>query len=231
MATRGTSARPVGLRLAAAAQAAEAVAMGAVAVFAVVVTADGHNLQLGNEIGLTLLAFLTAAGLAAFAVGLYRGRPWSRTPVVLTQLFVGGYGLYLVAHHRIGWGLPALLVAVGCLAGLFTPASLQALNRPAPPEPADDQPAKIQPAKIQPAKSRPASNQPAKSRPASNQPAKSRPASNQPAKSRLASNQPAKSRSANSLPADGQPAKIQSAKSRPASNQPAKRQPAKKAAR
>src|SRR5271168_623417 len=61
------------LRLAAAAQAAEAVAMGAVAVFAVVVTADGHNLQLGNEIGLTLLAFLTAAGRPHAAV---RGGLW-----------------------------------------------------------------------------------------------------------------------------------------------------------
>jgi hypothetical protein len=182
MATRGTSGRPVGLSLAAAAQAAEAVAVGVAAVFAAVVTADGHNFQLGSEIGLTLLAFLTAAGLAAFAVGLYRGRPWSRTPVALTQVFTGGYGLYLVAHHRIGWGVPALLVAVGCLAGLFTPASLQALNRPAPPEPANDQAAKVQPPKVQPPKSRPANSQAAKSLPGNGQPAKRQPTRNQPAK-------------------------------------------------
>ena len=211
MATRGTSGRPVGLRLAAAAQAAEAVAVGVAAVFAAVVTADGHNFQLGNEIGLTVLAFLTAAGLAAFAVGLYRGRPWSRTPVALTQLFVGGYGLYLVAHHRIGWGGPALLVAVGCLAGLFTPASLQALNRPAPSEPANDQPATIQPATIQPPKVQPANDQRAKV---------------QPPKAQPANDQRAKVQSPKSRPASGQPAKRQ-----PTGNQPAKRQPAKRAAR
>jgi hypothetical protein len=136
MATRTTDARPVGLRVAAAAQAVEAAGVAAAAVFAAVVTADGHNYQLGSEIGLTLIAFAAASGLAAFAVGLMGARPWTRTPVVMTQLLVIGAGLYLVGDHQLGWGVPALLIAVICLAGLFTPASLRALNRPpvtAPP--------------------------------------------------------------------------------------------------
>src|ERR1700683_1776494 len=117
-ATRETSARPVALRLAAAAQALEAVAVAAGAVVAAVVTADGRNFQLGSEIGLTLFAFVTAAGLVAFAVGLNRARPWSRTPAAITQLFVGGYALYLISRHLYGWGVPALLLAVVCPAGV-----------------------------------------------------------------------------------------------------------------
>jgi hypothetical protein len=151
MATRATDARPVALRVAAAAQAAEAVGLAVAAVFAAVATADGKSYQLASGIALTLIAFGTAAGLAAFAVGLDRSRPWSRTPVVMTQLFVAGAGLYLLTGHRYGWGGPALLLAFGCLASLFTPASLRALNRPSGP-PAKSQPAKSQPAKRQPAK-------------------------------------------------------------------------------
>jgi hypothetical protein len=159
-ATRETGARPVALRLAAAAQAVEAVAVAAGAVVAAVITADGRNFQLGSEIGLTLVAFLTAGGLVAFAVGLNRARPWSRTPVAVTQLFVGGYAWYLIGRHLYGWGVPALLLAVACLAGLFTPASLQALNRPIPPPPTGTQPRTStqqatktqQPAKTKPAR-------------------------------------------------------------------------------
>src|ERR1017187_7841864 len=180
MATQPTGTSGVALRLAAAAQAAEAVGMGVAAVFAAVSTADGQSYQQASGIaltliafgtaaalaalavgldrarpwsrtpvvmtqlfvggagmylliGLTLIAFGTAAALAALAVGLDRARPWSRTPVVMTQLFVGGAGMYLLIGHRWGWGVPALALAAGCLAGLFTPASVRALNRPPRP--------------------------------------------------------------------------------------------------
>jgi hypothetical protein len=163
MATRATDARPVALRLAAATQAAEAVGMAVAAVFAAVATADGKSYQPSSGIALTVLAFATAAGLAAFAVGLDRARPWSRTPVVMTQVFVIIAGITLLDGHRPEWGVPALLLAVGCLAALFTPASLRALNRPSRPVlPAQDPPAPGPPAKRQPAKTQPSKRQPAK---------------------------------------------------------------------
>jgi hypothetical protein len=146
MATRPAGTSGVALRLAAAAQAAEAVGLGVAAVFAAVSTADGQSYQQASGIALTLIAFGTAAALAAFAVGLDRARPWSRTPVVMTQLFVGGAGVYLLIGHRWGWGVPALALAAGCLAGLFTPASVRALNRP-PRPPVEPAPAQRQPAK------------------------------------------------------------------------------------
>jgi peptidoglycan/LPS O-acetylase OafA/YrhL len=124
------SPRPVGLRLAAAAQAIEAVGLCVAAVFAAVSTADGKSHQTASGIALTLLAFGTALGLGAIAAGLARGRPWSRTPTAMTQLLVIIAGVALLDGHRPEWGVPALLLAAVCLAGLLTPASLRALNRP-----------------------------------------------------------------------------------------------------
>jgi hypothetical protein len=53
----------------------------------------------------------------------------------MTQLFVGGAGIYLLDGHRLDWGIPALLVAAVCLTGILAPASLRALNRPPRPLP------------------------------------------------------------------------------------------------
>ena len=123
-------ARPRALGLAAAVQAAEAAGMCVAAAFAAVSTADGQSYQRASGVALTLIAIGTAAMFAAFAAGLAKARPWTRTPVVLTQLAVGAAGIYLVEGHRLDWGVPALLLAACGLAALFTPASLRALNRP-----------------------------------------------------------------------------------------------------
>jgi hypothetical protein len=127
----GAAATPRGLRLAAAAQAVEAAGMGVVAAFAAVATAHGQSYQRASGVALTLIAIGVAAGFAVFAVGLARAKPWTRTPVVMTQLFVVIAGITLLDGHRPEWGVPALVLAACCLAGLFTPASLRALNRPA----------------------------------------------------------------------------------------------------
>ena len=121
---------PVALRVAAGAQLIEAIGLLVAGVFAAVWTADGRSYQLASGIVLTLIAFGTAAGLAAIAAGLAKARPWSRTPAALTQLFVVIAGFTLLQGRRPEWGVPALVLAVVCLAGLLTPASLRALNRP-----------------------------------------------------------------------------------------------------
>jgi hypothetical protein len=197
---RPESARPAALLLAAAAQAAEAVGLCVAAVFAAIATANGQSYELSSGIALTLIALGTAAGLAAFAVGLNRARAWSRTPVVMTQLFVAVAGLYLIIGHRWDWGVPALLLAVGCLAGVFTPAGLRALNRPTL-SPKNDS------AKNDPPESQPAQKQPAQKQPAQKQPAQKQPAQKQPAKAQLAKGRPTKNRPPQSQPGKGRPAK------------------------
>jgi hypothetical protein len=120
---------PRELRLAVAALAVEAVGMCVAAGFSAVSTADGQSYQRASGIALTLIAVGTAGVFALFARGLARARPWTRTPVVMAQLAIGVWAIYLLKDHRFEWGVPMLLVAGGCLAALFTPASLRALNR------------------------------------------------------------------------------------------------------
>jgi hypothetical protein len=120
---------PAALRLAAAAQAIEAVGLFVAGVFAAVSTADGRSSHLGDGIALTAIAFVAAVLLAPIAIGLARARPWSRTPAAMTQLFVIIGGVALLQASRLEWGVPALVLAGACLAGLVTPASLRALNR------------------------------------------------------------------------------------------------------
>ena len=125
----GRAAEPKALLLAAAAQGIEAAALAVLAVLSAVSTADGRSHTRASGIAITLLVLLVAAGLATVAVSLAKARPWSRVPSALTQVFIIIVGIALMGGHP-GWAGPALAVAVICLAGLLTPASLRALNRP-----------------------------------------------------------------------------------------------------
>jgi len=120
----------VALRLSAAALALEAVGLAVAAVFAVINTVEGHAYQLAGGIAATVIALATASGLGGIAVCLATARPWTRIPTALTQVFVIIVGVTLLQGHRLEWGVPALALAATCLAGLLTPASLRALNRP-----------------------------------------------------------------------------------------------------
>lgn len=122
---------PVGLRLAAAALLVEAVGLFVAAIFAAISTADGKSYQVGSGVALTLITAGVAVGIAFIAAALAQARPWSRTPTAMIQLFAIIAGITVLDGHRPEWGVPALLLAAACLVGLFTPASLRALNRPA----------------------------------------------------------------------------------------------------
>ena len=119
--------RPPALLLAAAAQGAEAVVLLAAAVLSAVDTAAGHSYQRSSGIALTVIAFGAVAVVAFIAWGIYRVRRWSRTPALLTQLFVGTTGVYLLEGHRLDWGVPTLLLAIAGFVGLLVPPSLRAL--------------------------------------------------------------------------------------------------------
>ncbi len=120
--------RPLALLGAAAVQAAESAGLCAAAVFAGIDTAAGRSYQAGSGIALTVIALVTAAGLAVVAAGVAGLRRWSRTPALLTQLFAGGVGVYLLDGHRYDWGVPAVLLAVAAFVALLLPPSLRALT-------------------------------------------------------------------------------------------------------
>jgi len=97
------------------------------AVLAGLATGAGKSYQLSSGIAITLIGLGTAIALAFVARGLSRVRHWSRTPALLTQLFTGIVGIYLVQGGRYAWGVGALVLAVAGFALLLAPASFRAL--------------------------------------------------------------------------------------------------------
>jgi len=128
--------RPPALLLATAAQGVEAAGLLVAAVLTAADTAAGRSYQRSSGIALTVIAFGTVIVVALIAVGIYRVRRWSRTPALLTQLFVGTTGVYLLEGHRLALGVPALLLAIAGFAGLLVPPSWRALAA-GPADPAD----------------------------------------------------------------------------------------------
>jgi len=118
---------PATLRAAAVVQAAEAALVLAATVLAGVDTAAGRSYQMGSGIALTVIGAASAAALAMVAAGLARARRWSRTPALLTQLFVGIVGIYLLQASRLDWGVLSVVLAVAGFAALLSPPSLRAL--------------------------------------------------------------------------------------------------------
>jgi hypothetical protein len=133
---------PATLRAAAVVQAVESAVVLAAAVLAAVDTAAGRSYQTGSGIALTLIGVASAAALALVARGLARARRWSRTPALLTQLFFGIVGIYLLQGHRLDWGVPVVVLAIAGFAALLAPPSLRALTGQGPTPP--DQPGREQ---------------------------------------------------------------------------------------
>ena len=120
---------PATLRGAAVVQAAEALFVLAATILAGVDAAAGRSYHVNSGIALTLIGAVCAAALALVAVGLARARRWSRTPALLTQLFVGIVGIYLLQGSRLDWGVPSVVLAVAGFAALLAPPSLRALTQ------------------------------------------------------------------------------------------------------
>ena len=130
---------PPTLRGAAIVQAAESVIVLAATILAGVDAASGQSYHVSSGVALTVIGAGAAAALAWVALGLARARHWSRTPALLTQLFMGIVGIYLLQGHRLDWGLVLVVLAVLGFAALFAPPSMRALTGPrepgAPPQP------------------------------------------------------------------------------------------------
>ena len=119
---------PPTLRGAAMVQAAESLVVLAATALAGVDAASGQSYHVNSGIALTVIGVLAAASLAWIARGLAQARRWSRTPAVLTQLFVGIVGIYLLEGHRLDWGVPLVVLAALGFAGLLAPPSMRALT-------------------------------------------------------------------------------------------------------
>lgn len=117
------------LRIAAVALAAEAVGLCVAVILNAIDSASGNSWTASNAIAFIVMEIIVAIGVAFLASGVARVRPWSRTPAVMTQVLTAVIGVWLLQAGRFEWGVPALLLAIAGLAGLFTPSSLRALTR------------------------------------------------------------------------------------------------------
>jgi hypothetical protein len=145
---------PATLRAAAVVQAVESAVVLAATVLAGIDTAAGRSYQQGSGIALTVIGAASAAVLALVAAGLVRVRRWSRTPALLTQLFFGIVGIYLLQAHRLEWGVPLLVLAAAGLAALLAPPSLRALTRQEQANPERSKPGRSKPGQTKPGQTR-----------------------------------------------------------------------------
>jgi predicted Co/Zn/Cd cation transporter (cation efflux family) len=129
--------RPRTLSLAGVIQAVEAAGVLGAAVLAGVDAGSGRSYHVNSGIALTIIGVATAAALAWVAAGVAQARAWSRTPALLTQLFVGIVSIYLVQATRYEWGVPGLVLAVAGFVTLLAPPSTRVLARSPLAPPAD----------------------------------------------------------------------------------------------
>ena len=171
---------PATLRAAAAVQAVESAVVLAAAVLAGVDTAAGRSYQTGSGIALTVIGVASAAVLALVASGLARVRRWSRTPALLTQLFFGIVGIYLLQAHRLEWGVPLLVLAAAGLAALLAPPSLRALTRQEQTRPEQAKPGQTRPGQAKPGQEKAGQTRPRQAKPGQEQAGQTRQARTRP---------------------------------------------------
>jgi len=124
----GRHVRPLTVLGAGVVQAVEAAAILTAAVLAGIATVEGKSYQTASGIAITVIGAVAAVALGFVAAGLARARRWSRTPALLTQLFTGIIGIYLVQGQRYLWGVPALVLSAAGFVLLLVPASFRALG-------------------------------------------------------------------------------------------------------
>jgi hypothetical protein len=120
--------RPPTVAAAAVVQAIQSAAILLAAILAGIAALEGKSYENASGIAITAIGVGTAIVLGYVAVGLARARRWSRTPALLTQLFTGIVGIYLVQGHRWSWGVPALVLCVAGFVLLLSPPSIRALT-------------------------------------------------------------------------------------------------------
>jgi MYXO-CTERM domain-containing protein len=128
--------RPSTITVASAVEAVEAALVLVAAILAGIDTGAGRSYQLSSGIAITVIGIAMAGLLGLVAAGLRRPRRWTRTPALLTQLFTGIVGIYLVQGGKLSWGVPAIVLAVVGFATLLAPSSTRALTVGLP-QPAD----------------------------------------------------------------------------------------------
>jgi hypothetical protein len=122
------AARPPTITVAIVVEALEAAMVLAASVLAGIDTSRGRSYELSSGIAITVIGVVMAALLGLVARGLRGSRRWTRTPALLTQLFTGIVGIYLLESGKYWWGGPAIVLALTGFVVLLAPPSTRALT-------------------------------------------------------------------------------------------------------
>jgi hypothetical protein len=132
----GTQPRPLTISVAVVVEALEGLLVLVAAILAGIDTSRGKSYQLSSGIAITIIGVVVAVLLGLVAAGLRHSRRWTRTPALLTQLFTGIVGVYLLQGAKYAWGVPAILLAITGVVVLLAPPSTRVLTAglPQPPD-------------------------------------------------------------------------------------------------
>ncbi|MFC1904986.1 MFS transporter [Chloroflexota bacterium] len=81
------------------------------------------NFGVGTETAAALFAIIYSSGLWAGPLGGHLSDRWGRVPVILTTCFIAGPIIYLLNFIPYGWGIGALLIAIGMTIYVRMPVS------------------------------------------------------------------------------------------------------------
>jgi hypothetical protein len=133
----------VTLRAAAAVEAVEGLAVVVAGANVASTTIAGHSRDVPSAIALAVVAIITGILMIMVARGLLRRRRWSRSPAVVTQIFLLIIAVPMVQGGQYGLGIPLVAAAVAGLGLLLAPPTARALldEPPADGAPEDGGPA------------------------------------------------------------------------------------------
>jgi hypothetical protein len=119
--------RPVTIVIAAALEALVGLAAGVGGLYSFVTAVSGSAADLTSAIPLAVLGLGVGALLVYVAHGLWQVRDWARTPVFVTQIFLGVVAYYMFTSEQYVLGAVLALVAVGAAAAVLAPSTTAAL--------------------------------------------------------------------------------------------------------
>lgn len=113
--------RPLGVYVVSGVVGLEALALGIVAVWAIVSAVAAPMFSAASGIFLIILIAALAAGLAAVAINLFKGMRWTRSAAFVWQLLMVALAVPALLEGNVLLGLVMLLPAVAAAYYLFTP--------------------------------------------------------------------------------------------------------------
>ncbi|WP_306366201.1 hypothetical protein [Nocardiopsis sp. CC223A] len=121
------SSRPFTVVAAAALEALIGLAAGIGGLYSMFTAVTGRTGELDSALPLTVIGLGVAALLVFVAQGLWRLKEWARTPVFVTQIFLGVVAYYMFTSGQYLIGAVLAAVAVAASAAVLSPPTTAAL--------------------------------------------------------------------------------------------------------